>query len=338
MNEKPIEEDTMRYVLNVQILFIWLLLTLRSTMILAGTPEIISVKKIWDQAPHNAFTDLIRFQDKWYCTFREAQLHAKGEDGKIRVIVSTTGEKWESAGLLSEKGVDLRDPKLSVMPDGRLMLVCGGSIYDKDVYQTRSPRVAFSRDGHNWTSPQKVLAEDHWLWRVTWYKGTAYCVSKLGIGKNPRRVILYSSKDGLEWEWITEFEIPAFPNETTLRFMPDGEMIALMRRNKTGWIGSSHQPYKKWKWHDTKHRLGGPNFIRLPNGEFWAGSRSYQGEVKTVLAKMTRDSYETVLILPSGGDTSYPGMVWHDDILRMSYYSSHEGKTSIYLVKIRFKQ
>ena len=314
-----------------------MLLILRYPVILASTPEIISVNKIWDQAPHNAFTDLIRFQDRWYCTFREAQQHAGGEDGKIRVIVSTTGDKWESAALITEMGVDLRDPKLSVTPDSRLMLVAGGSIFDGDVYQTRSPRVAFPHDGYNWTSPQKVLAEDHWLWRVTWYRGTAYSVSKLGTGKNPRRVMLYSSKDGLEWEWITEFEIPAFPNETTLRFMPDGEMIALMRRNKTGWIGSSHPPYTKWNWHDAKHHTGDPNLIRLPNNELWAGCRSYAGGAKTVLAKMTRDSYEPVLTMPSGGDTSYPGMVWHDDILWMSYYSSHEGKTSIYLAKIRFK-
>ena len=34
---------------------------------------------------------------------------------------------------------------------------------------------------------------------------------------------------------------------------------------------------------------------------------------------------------------SYPGMVWDDDLLWLSYYSSHEGKTSIYLAKIRFK-
>ncbi len=25
-------------------------------------PELVSVRKIWDQAPHNAFTDLIRFK------------------------------------------------------------------------------------------------------------------------------------------------------------------------------------------------------------------------------------------------------------------------------------
>jgi hypothetical protein len=45
--------------------------------------------------------------------------------------------------------------------------------------------------------------------------------------------------------------------------------------------------------------------------------------------------YEPVLTFPSGGDTSYPGLVWHDGLLWMSYYSSHEGKTSIYLAKIK---
>ena len=30
-----------------------------------------------------------------------------------------------------------------------------------------------------------------------------------------------------------------------------------------------------------------------------------------------------------------PGLVWHDNLLWMSYYSSHEGKTSIYLAKIK---
>ena len=29
-----------------------------------NTPRILSVEKIWDQAPHNAFTDLIRFRER----------------------------------------------------------------------------------------------------------------------------------------------------------------------------------------------------------------------------------------------------------------------------------
>ena len=38
-------------------------------------PQLISVEKIWSHAPHNAFTDLIRFRDRWWCVFREAQAH-----------------------------------------------------------------------------------------------------------------------------------------------------------------------------------------------------------------------------------------------------------------------
>jgi len=42
-----------------------------------------------------------------------------------------------------------------------------------------------------------------------------------------------------------------------------------------------------------------------------------------------------LLKLPSAGDTSYPGLLWHNDLLYMSYYSTHEGKTSIYIAKIK---
>lgn len=103
-----------------------------------------------------------------------------------------------------------------------------------------------------------------------------------------------------------------------------------------GYIGTSPPPYTDWTWSNTGVRLGGPNFIRLPDGSLWAGFRNYVGEASTVLAYMTKTNLEPVLTLPSGGDTSYPGFLWHDDLLWMTYYSSHEGKTSIYLAKIKF--
>ena len=168
------------------------------------TPQILSVEKIWDRGPHNAFTDLVRFADRWWCTFREAQDHGPSI-GTIRVICSDDGHSYESAAVLAEQDIDLRDPKLSIASDGRLMLVAGGSLYAGTEYGTRSPRIAFSDDGYTWTTPQKVLAEDHWLWRVTWHEGIAYSVSKLGEGSHPRRGFLYSSTDGLDWQWITEF-------------------------------------------------------------------------------------------------------------------------------------
>jgi hypothetical protein len=42
--------------------------------------------------------------------------------------------------------------------------------------------------------------------------------------------------------------------------------------------------------------------------------------------------------LPSGGDCSYPGLYWHDDVLHVTYYSSHEGnKAAIYHAQVRIK-
>jgi len=49
---------------------------------------------------------------------------------------------------------------------------------------------------------------------------------------------------------------------------------------------------------------------------------------------MDLQSVKPELILPSGGDCSYPGMVWDKGKLWVSYYSSHEGATDIYLARI----
>ena len=46
-------------------------------------------------------------------------------------------------------------------------------------------------------------------------------------------------------------------------------------------------------------------------------------------------AWQPLLRLPSGRDTSYPGMLIEGDRLWFSYYSGHEGKTSIYLARIR---
>ena len=297
---------------------------------------LVELRKIWDGAPHNAFTDLIRFHDRWYCTFREADSHAGGEDGKLRVLTSADGGAWESAALVEEKGVDLRDPKLSVTPDERLMLVAGGSVYEGSTLRSRRPRAIFSNDGRRWGPITPILSEGDWLWRVTWHEGRAYGVSYRDSGS---RMVLFKSDDGVYYRQVAEWDVPG-GNETTLRFMPDGQMVALVRRevgSRHGWIGTSKPPYEKWDWHEIDHVLGGPNFIRLPDGRLWAGSRAPRsgGGAATVIARMTTQSYEPVLTLPSGGDTSYPGLVWHDGLLWVSYYSSHEGRTSIYLAKVK---
>src|SRR5436190_452762 len=93
-------------------------------------PELVEVAKIWDKAPHSAFTDLVRHKDRWFCVFREGKGHVS-PDGAVRVLTSADGKAWESAALLTSKTADLRDPKITVTPDGRLQLSAAAALHDR---------------------------------------------------------------------------------------------------------------------------------------------------------------------------------------------------------------
>lgn len=314
----------------------------------AVDPELLSVKKIWDTGQHNAFTDLIRFNGEWFCTFRESEAHVGGE-GRIRVLVSADGERWDSAALLSEAGVDLRDPKLSIAPGGRLMLVLGGSVYQGKTLKERQPRVAFSRDGRDWSVPQRVMEKGDWLWRVTWHGGHAYGISYVS-SPGPTKTNqpaewtakFVESTNGVHYRLVKTLDVPGRPNEATVRFLENGDCVALLRReaqDRSAWIGTSRAPYQDWKWHPAGLFIGGPNFLPLPNGAWLASGRQMNPAPtgpKTFVGEMTLTAVTPRLILPSGGDCSYPGLVWHGEILWLSYYSSHEGKSSIYLAKVKW--
>ncbi|MSU47957.1 MAG: exo-alpha-sialidase [Opitutus sp.] len=313
----------------------------------ASMAGIVSVEKIWDGAPHCAFTDLTRHEGKWFCTFREGAGHVpvlvgdQQKDGAIRVLSSPDGRKWSSTALLTEPTMDLRDPHFSTTPDGRLMIVMGGSLYVGDRYFDRQSRVSFSKDGITWTPVQPILADGDWLWRVTWHQGRAYGVSKRVPGKNnprlPKRGNLVTSTDGVHWNTITELAVPGI-DEATVIFGEGGEMQILVRResdNNHAWIGRSAPPYTQWRWNDCGQQVGGPNLVRIPGHGLWAGGRTYPAR-KTGLAEIVNGRYMPKLVFPSGGDNSYPGFVWHDGVLWMSYYSSHEARTAIYLAKVSF--
>lgn len=80
-------------------------------------PILKDVRRIWNKSKHNAFTDLVRFGDRWFCVFREGSAHVS-PDGALRVIRSKDGIEWESAALIEHSSADLRDAKITVTPDG----------------------------------------------------------------------------------------------------------------------------------------------------------------------------------------------------------------------------
>ena len=326
----------------LRIIGLWLLTVFSAFVCRAAEPpraELVSARKIWDAAPHNAFTDLIRSGDRWLCTFREGQAHVS-PDGALRVITSGDGEKWESAALVTSSAGDLRDPKLTLTPDKRLMLTAAIATGDGEKKGHQS-LVWFSGDGRRWGKPVEIGERDFWLWRTTWHRGVAYSV---GYGCRPdlQWVRFYKSSDGKHFETLKDklYDIGQ-PNETSLVFLPDDRCLCLLRRDgqpNTALLGAAAPPYTDWQWKDLGKRIGGPHMIRLPDGRLVAAVRLLDGGARTSLCWIDPDasSLTEFLNLPSGGDTSYAGLVWHDDFLWVSYYSSHEGKTSIYLAKVRF--
>ena len=309
-----------------------------------------SVDKIWDNGMHNAFTSIEKFKGEYYVTFREGESHIFDKNGnaagKIRILHSKDGVKWEALPAIGKEGYDLRDPKFSITPDGRLMVIIGGSIYKNKELVGSQPHVMFSHDGRTFSEPQPVnvdpryRTERDWLWRVTWHNGVGYSVSYGRNEQGQTPLYLYSTTDGINYKHIQSFEFDNFPNEATIRFLQDGRMAIMVRREQGDrecmW-GVSNAPYTEWEWKKMGTFLGGPDFIVLDDEHIVAGGRTFLTSVaKTSLLLGNKDGrFEQIVELPSGGDTSYPGFVVVDDELWVSYYSMHNSKNaSIHLAKI----
>jgi hypothetical protein len=337
-----------------------MLLSFHCRLAFAAAPvaELIEVNRIWDQAPHNAFTDLIHWNGHFVCAFREGRGHVSS-DGRIRVLTSSDGKNWQPAALVALADFDLRDAGLSVAPDGRLMLIGGAAPRRKD-HETAPTGtfVSFSDDAVTWTQPAIAVEPGRWLWRVAWsYAVTdfdepnrilkvqgvrAYGIS-YATGTSDRTTALLVSGDGLQYrKLVSKLLDDGYPTEAILRFDADETLYCLQRRDgqspkNTAMLGVSRPPYIDWQWHNLGIFFGGPNFIKIPSGQWIAAGRVIRDGVPTTeLAwlDVKRKTLKPILQLPSGGDTSYPGLVWHDGTLWVSYYSSHEGKANIYMAKV----
>ncbi|GGO28260.1 sialidase family protein [Micromonospora parathelypteridis] len=299
------------------------------------TAEVTAVRRIGDSAPHSAFTDLVRYAGTWFCAFREARTHLS-DDGVIRVLTSADGRSWTSATTIRQAGADLRDPRFVPRPDGRLQLLAAASSGSPRTFDT----VAWlSDDGHTWGDPIGVGEPGVWVWRAAWHDDVMY-----GVGyatREPRFARLYRSVDGTDLEpWVPTLFEGGYPNESGLVFDPDGTAFCLLRRdgdNASAQLGLARPPYREWRWTDLGVQVGGPALLRLPDGGLLAGVRLLDGVVRTAICAVDpeRGELTELVALPSGGDTSYPGLVWHDDLLWVSYYSSHEERTCVYLAEVR---
>lgn len=324
--------------------------------------RVVSMRRIFHNGEHNAFTDLVRFKGKFYLTFRSCpDGHMVHPTASVIVLASDDAREWRQVHRFHVKDRDTRDPHFLVFRDK--LFVYTGTWYSGPTtlpikeydLNKHLGYAAWSEDGVKWHSP--IMLEGtfgHYVWRAAAYGDKAYLCGRRNIGfaigqrGEGRQVesLMLESDDGLIWRKRAVFQEIA-GDETAFLFEPGGKVLAIGRRGGApAQLLRSTPPYTKWDRKDLDRYIGGPLLTRWGD-RYLVGGRKTTKETgpKTSLCWLVGDQLHEFAEFPSGGDNSYPGFVeLEPGRALVSYYSSHErdaaGKTitAIYLAELALEK
>lgn len=144
------------------------------------TVQLVSVRQLFNDGNHNAFTDLCRFQNRYYLTFRNCpEGHMLFTTSKIIVMHSVDGMDWKLGHIFNVPNRDVRDPHFLVF-DNKLFVYSGAwwvnpaDPSERDVNDHLGFCV-WSEDGQTWYGP-RILDGTHgyYIWRAAVHNGIAY--------------------------------------------------------------------------------------------------------------------------------------------------------------------
>ena len=332
---------------------------LAATALHAAQPSVTvsNVRRVYDNGEHNAFTDLVRFKGRFYLAFRSCpEGHGVSPKASIIVLESTdAGKNWEPVHRFAVKNRDTRDPHFLVFKN-KLFVITGAwysgptkpKSYDLNEHLGFA---SWSADGRDWMGPQLLEGTyGHYCWRAAVHDGKAYLCARRkkdfahSPGKAERAFIesaMLESDDGLIWRKRTLFQ-EKDGDETAFLFEPDGTIVGVGRRGRgNAELLRSSPPYKRWARTDLGRYIGGPLIVRWGERTVVAGRNTVNGKARTRFCWLVGDALQDFALLPSGGDTSYPGFIeLSPKHALISWYSSHEkdanGKTrtAIYLAEL----
>lgn len=319
--------------------------------------QVTNVRRVFHNGEHNAFTDLVRFHDRYFLAFRSCpDGHMVHPTASVIILASHDLKTWKQVHRFSVKDRDTRDPHFLVFKD-RLFVYTGTwysgptTLPRKDYDLNKHLGYAvWSDDGDQWNGP--VMLEGtfaHYIWRASSYGDKAYLCGRRkhqfdmrprGEGPDVESAML-ESDDGLVWRTRTLFQ-EDHGDETAFQFNDDGSILAIGRRGGgNAQILRSRPPYTSWDRRDLDRYIGGPLLTRWNGRWVVGGRRSTDRGHKTSMCWLDGDQLTEFAELPSGGDNSYPGFLeLSSDRAVMSWYSTHEkdasGKpiTAIYMADL----
>ncbi len=334
---------------------------LATTLTAADLPEVkvTNIRRVFHNGEHNAFTDLVKFRDRYYLTFRSCpDGHMVHPTASVIIMVSDDFRDWEQVHRFSVPRRDTRDPHFLVFQEKLFVYTgtwyCGDSSPKREEYTLNRHLgyAAWSPDGKEWNSP--VMLEGtfgHYIWRANTFGGKAYLcgrrnhefdIKARGEGATVESAML-ESDDGLVWRTRALFQTER-GDETTFQFEPDGSVVAIGRRGGSpAQLCKSEPPYTDWERSDLDRYIGGPLLTRWAGRWVVGGRQSVKGEgARTSMYWFKDGELHEFARLPSGGDNSYPGFLELSPTRAvMSWYSSHEkdddGKTitAIYMADLQ---
>lgn len=322
--------------------------------------QVASVRKIFNDGNHNAFTDLCWFQDRIYLTFRSCpDGHGVLPTSRIVVMSSEDGAEWQPIHEFSVRDRDVRDPHFLVFDDTLFVYtgtwLCDPADLDRRDLNDHLGYCAWSADGATWQGPQFLEGTyGHYIWRAATHGGKAYLCGRRkrefahwtgGAGAPPiAEAALLESDDGLVWRTRGLFS-ETCGNETAFLFEDDDAILAVVRGggSNAAQVCKSRPPYQDWERKPLDRYIGGPLLVKWGSRYLVGGRKMTDSDgPKTTLYWLVDDQLEEIAQLPSGGDNSYPGFVQTGEATALlSYYSSHEGSgtslapCAIYLAELR---
>jgi len=303
--------------------------------------KLLGVTSIYDPGCHCAFTDIISWRDRIYVAFREALNHSIQYSGQIVVLGSADyGRSFQVHARLAD-GYDLRDPHFFTAGDRLGLTISSWIVPDPDrgiAERVRTGHLAQSDNGVDWDLRRMKEPRGRTLWRPR--RGPDGALYSAGYApsdsEDDYQVELYRSENGWDWNRVSVIHPDQKANETELCFLPDGRLLALVRREQSPHrplLARAKPPYEQWTKVDCSRWLQGPLLERLPDGRLLVVGRSPDDVDDESSPKRTTRAFELdaetgrldpLLALPSGGDTSYAGFL---DLgggeALLSYYSGH---------------
>jgi len=299
-----------------------------------GSPELVeplSVRALVADGKHNAFTAMVRWKDRYWLAFRKGTAHNSG-DGDLVLLRSDDGKEWTEARRVNAAPDD-RDPQM-LATQSRLFL------YDPAMDGAKlTSFVTYTDDGETWTDPQPVYLPQYIFWKPLAkgdrFYATAHLKSRDGTA---RHVHLITSGDALRWDKVSTIRGGNWESETTLWFAAPDRLVAFMRQkygSPKATILESSAPFSEWSERRAGPKIFGGHAVCTFQRVTYLLSRSLEGQqTGTMIYTYEQGELHPYCALPSGGDCSYPAAVQDGGAMLVSYYSSHEGSTNVYLARV----